>query len=72
MKHRLQLQNRWTDSDDELVAECTQIREGLARFGLVPIGYDPGVTVSDADGRGTADIPLWLLKKLLAFVPPRT
>ena len=67
-EHHLQLQGRWTSDVNELVAECDAIREGMARYGLTVIGYDPGVLVGDAANPNApaADIPTWLLKKLLA------
>jgi hypothetical protein len=66
MKHRLQLQGRWTNSDKELVAEVEQIRTFCATLGLKPFGYDPGVMCCDASNPElTVDIPLWFLKRLM-------
>jgi hypothetical protein len=73
-QYRLQLQNRWTESVDELVAETEYITRVLATFGLKPRGFDPGISVYDAEdpyGRGNAsvfDIPIWFFRRLEAAV----
>ena len=69
-KYRLQLENRWTDNVDELIAECNLIRDALKKFNLLVIGYDPGVLVCDENDRGsgsTMDIPTWFLKRLMGM-----
>jgi hypothetical protein len=67
-EYRLQLEGRWTENVDEIVAECAVIRECLEGYGLRVIGYDPGVLVCDAErpNSSSMDIPTWFLKRLLA------
>jgi len=69
-KYRLQLQHRYTDDENELVAECNRIRSAMAVYGLSVIGYDPGVLVNDMhDGRLPAfDIPAWFMRRMVEQV----
>lgn len=71
-QYRLQLQRRWTEDVEELVAETKHMEEVLAVFGLQPIGFDPGIRVcnkNDRNGQGAAsvfDIPIWFFRRLEA------
>lgn len=71
-QYRLQLERRWTEDVEELVAETKRIDDVLAVFGLMSRGFDPGVSVCDQNdpfGYGAAsvfDIPIWFFRRLEA------
>jgi hypothetical protein len=67
VKYRLQLQRRWTNSIKELIAEVDQIKKALKPYELLPVGYDPGVLVTDARNPQATpfDMPIWFLERLM-------
>ena len=57
------------ENPEEFAKEWQKFIDPLEKgLGVRVLGFDPGFSITDADGKGSCELPMWMAKKIINVI----